>query len=97
MIHHVVLLQINADADAAVMDEMQGHVAAIRAGVPEARSYALLRNAAGGNKGYNWAIVSSFANAADLAVYKASPLHQAFVAFGEPYIGDFLTLDYEAA
>jgi hypothetical protein len=79
------------------MGKMQSHVAAIRAGVPEVGSYALVPNTAGGNKGYNWAILSSFASAADLASYQASAPHQAFVAFGAPYIDDFLILDYEAA
>ena len=94
MIDHVVLMKLNERADVAVIETMQVHVATIRDGVGEVRSYELVPNIAAGGKGYNWAILSSFDSEAEMERYKVHPLHREFVAAADPYTEDFLTLDY---
>jgi len=95
MIRRIVLMKLNERADAAVIEVMQGHIAAIRDGVAEVRSYDLAPNRSAGGKGYNWAILASFDSEADMTRYKQHPLHQDFVASTDPYTEDFIAIDYE--
>ena len=96
MIHHIVLMKLNPRADDTVIAGMRNYVARIAAELDQVRSYALVRNTSAIAKGYDWAILSAFDNAADMATYRVAPLHQEFVAFTDPYTADYLALDYES-
>jgi hypothetical protein len=97
MIKHIVLMKMNGGTDAKVIARMQKYAAQIRQQIGEVRNYEIVPNVAGGNRGYNWAILSTFANEADVESYKVAPLHREFVSYCDPYTEDFLTLDYRVA
>ncbi|MBL4757691.1 MAG: Dabb family protein [Rhizobiales bacterium] len=94
MITHIVLMKMNGGADEKFVARMQDYATKIRDQISEVQSYEIVPNVADGNKGFNWAILSTFANEEDIASYKVAPLHLEFVSFCDPFTEDFLTLDY---
>lgn len=97
MIQHVVLMALNEELDTESEQAMKSLADAIRAEVKEVREYELVSNSAPGVQLYNWAILSTFESAEDLAAYKVAPQHIEFVEFTDPFTTDFTTLDYELA
>ena len=97
MIKHIVLMKMNDELDDKTIAGMRDYAARIREQIAEARSYDIVLNEASGSKGYDWAILATFATASDIQSYKAAPLHREFVAYCDPYTEDFLTLDYQVA
>ena len=94
MIHRIALLKLNANADASVIEMLQTHVAAIRDGGTGARSYDLVPNLATDDRGFNWAILSSFDTVEDMERYKDHPLHKDLMAATGPYEEDFIPIGY---
>ncbi len=94
MIKHIVLMKMNGGTNEKVVARMQDYATQIREQIGEVQSYEIIPNVAAGNKGFNWAIVSKFANEVDIESYKVAPLHREFVSYCDPFTEDFLTLDY---
>lgn len=95
MIHRLALMKMNDRCDAAAIARLQTHVAQIRDELAEVQSYDLLPNAAAGGQGFNWLVVSSFKNEADMDSYRVHPLHVAFVAAADDYTEDLVAVAYE--
>jgi len=97
MINHIVLMKLNDAADDSVIAGIHDYVAAIAVQLDQVRSYSLVRNTSAVAKGFDWAILSTFDDEADLEAYRVAPLHKEFVAFTDPYTVDYMALDYESA
>ncbi len=96
MIHRIVLMKLNARADDDVIDRMQTYVGRIREEVAGTRTYHMAPNEGAGDGDFNWVLTSSFDNEDDMNAYRVAPLHQAFVAYCDPYTDDFLAAYYRA-
>lgn len=94
MINHIVLMNLNHKVDEDVVKELQSYGNRIREQIKEVRHYEIVQNIANGKKGFDWAILSKFDSEADMQTYKATELHQNFVAFCDPFTEDLLFLDY---
>ncbi len=96
MIHRIVLMKLNARADGDVIACMRTYVGRIREEVASTRTYHMAPNKGAGDDDFNWFLTSSFDNEDDMNAYRVAPLHQAFVAYCDPYTEDFLAAYYRA-
>lgn len=95
MFYHVVLMRLT-DADDAFLTRVREYGARIRGELPYVRDYRFGRNVAARAKGYDWAVIGTFANSADHDRYQVSTLHQDMKAFMTPHIADIVVCDYGA-
>lgn len=96
MFFHVVMMRLTPDADAAVHARIADFVRRVRRELDYVQAYHFGRNVADRGKGYDWAVIGTFASSADHDRYQVSPVHQEMKAFMTPYIDDIVVCDFEA-
>lgn len=95
MFFHIVMMRLTPDADATVHTRIGGFVTRVRRELDYVHDYHFGRNIADRGKGYDWAVVGTFASSADHDRYQISAVHQEMKAFMTPYIADIVVCDFE--
>jgi quinol monooxygenase YgiN len=93
MFYHIVMMQLNADADAEFHRQVESFSRRIRHECDGVLHYDYCRNIAGRGKGYEHVIVSVFESAAAHDRYQVSPAHQAMKAYVMPFVADLVVCD----
>jgi hypothetical protein len=96
MFFHIVMMRLTPDADANVHARICGFVTRVRHELDCVREYYFGQNVADRAKGYEWAVVGTFASSAEHDRYQVSSVHQEMKAFMTPYIADLVVCDFEA-
>ncbi|MDD3992620.1 MAG: Dabb family protein [Desulfobacterales bacterium] len=96
MLHHVVLMKFKPGVRDGLVDELEAALDDLPNRIVQIQTYEFGRDVLHGERSWDFALVSGFANLTAMQIYQNHPDHQAVVARLREICAQIVSVDFES-